>query len=358
MSTISPQARQELVTAVAERYQRSTPAERGRILDEFVALTGYHRKHAIRVLNGSSAMPAVRRGRRSVYDEAVTERQGDPGGGVDAARGDRRRLLEGHPQAGRQVRRLPGEIRAVSALRPLPRGGLSHRDRGHRRGVPAPRPRPDGADRGPLAPGWRRGRPEAPGATSQRRLRCVLGLPRSAGVRPEPRPALHGWDGTAGHRASPTALLTPPSTGQVALAMPLAETLWVADEEEPHPSANSLLPRAGKARSRCYLQRTAQRGLGWPLPAELDDAALEARVFRRAAPAHDRVRLDCAYIHRELKRDGVIAAAPLGGVRPGPIRTATAAPSSARSTGSGRDGLRQSVAAGARQRRPPDRCQA
>ena len=73
MSTISPQARPELVTAVAERYQRSTPAERGRILDEFVALTGYHRKHAIRVLNGNSAMPAVRRGRRSVYDEAVTE---------------------------------------------------------------------------------------------------------------------------------------------------------------------------------------------------------------------------------------------------------------------------------------------
>ena len=74
------------------------------------------------------------------------------------------------------------------------------------------------------------------GATSQRRLRCVLGLPRSAGVRAEPRPTLHGWDGTAGHRASPTALLTPPSTGQVTLAMPLAETLRVADEEEPHPS--------------------------------------------------------------------------------------------------------------------------
>ena len=73
MSTISPQARQELVTAVAERYRRSTPAEKGWILDEFVALTGYHRKHAIRVLNGNSAMPAARRGRRSVYDEAVTE---------------------------------------------------------------------------------------------------------------------------------------------------------------------------------------------------------------------------------------------------------------------------------------------
>ena len=54
-----------------------------------------------------------------------------------------------------------------------------------------------------------------------------------------------------------------------------------------------------------YLQRTAQQGLGWPLPAELNDAALEARLFRRAAPAHDRVRPDCAYIHGELKRDGV-----------------------------------------------------
>ena len=73
MSTMSPEGRRELVAAVTERYRRSTPAERGRILDEFVALTGYHRKHAIRVLNGESAMPAVRRGRRSVYDEAVTE---------------------------------------------------------------------------------------------------------------------------------------------------------------------------------------------------------------------------------------------------------------------------------------------
>ena len=54
-----------------------------------------------------------------------------------------------------------------------------------------------------------------------------------------------------------------------------------------------------------YLQRAAQGGLGWPPPAELDDAALEARLFRRAAPAHDRVRPDCADIHRELKRDGV-----------------------------------------------------
>ena len=54
-----------------------------------------------------------------------------------------------------------------------------------------------------------------------------------------------------------------------------------------------------------YLQRTTQQGLGWPLPAELDDAALEARLFPRAAPVRERVRPDCAHIHRELKRDGV-----------------------------------------------------
>ena len=39
-----------------------------------------------------------------------------------------------------------------------------------------------------------------------------------------------------------------------------------------------------------YLQRATQCGLVWPLPAELDDAALEARLFPRAVPVHDRSR--------------------------------------------------------------------
>ena len=73
MSTISPAARQELVTAVAERYQQSTAVDKRWILDEFVALTGYHRKHAIRVLNGNAATATAPRGRRCIYDEAVTE---------------------------------------------------------------------------------------------------------------------------------------------------------------------------------------------------------------------------------------------------------------------------------------------
>ena len=72
MSTISAGARQELVVAVAERYQTSTAAEKRRILDEFVALTGCHRKHAIRVLNGNSAQPATRRGRRCVCTTLIS----------------------------------------------------------------------------------------------------------------------------------------------------------------------------------------------------------------------------------------------------------------------------------------------
>ena len=48
-----------------------------------------------------------------------------------------------------------------------------------------------------------------------------------------------------------------------------------------------------------YLERSTTLGLGWPLPPDLDDAALEARLFPRAAPVRERVRPDCAWIHRE-----------------------------------------------------------
>ena len=54
-----------------------------------------------------------------------------------------------------------------------------------------------------------------------------------------------------------------------------------------------------------YLERSTTLGLGWPLPSDLDDAALEARLFPRAAPVRERVRPDCAWIHRELTHPGV-----------------------------------------------------
>ena len=50
MRRISMTTRKELVQALQERYRSAAFSERIKILDEFVALTGYHRKHAIRVL--------------------------------------------------------------------------------------------------------------------------------------------------------------------------------------------------------------------------------------------------------------------------------------------------------------------
>ena len=65
-------ARAELTNAVRRRYSAATGAEKRKILDEFIAVTGYHNKSAIRALN---AEPVIRRrqtrNRPSLYDEAV-----------------------------------------------------------------------------------------------------------------------------------------------------------------------------------------------------------------------------------------------------------------------------------------------
>jgi hypothetical protein len=64
--------RDELVEAISARYARSDRAEKARILDEFVAVTGFHRKHAMRLLRGGpSAGRAGPRPERRVYDDAV-----------------------------------------------------------------------------------------------------------------------------------------------------------------------------------------------------------------------------------------------------------------------------------------------
>ncbi len=54
-----------------------------------------------------------------------------------------------------------------------------------------------------------------------------------------------------------------------------------------------------------YLARAARAGLSWPLPAELDDGALEARLFPSAEPHRERVTPDLVRIHEELRRPGV-----------------------------------------------------
>ncbi len=56
-----------------------------------------------------------------------------------------------------------------------------------------------------------------------------------------------------------------------------------------------------------YLERARGAGLGWPLSEEMDDWALEARLFKQAAPMPSRSRPqpDWAEVHRELRRPGV-----------------------------------------------------
>ena len=74
MRRVSMATRDELVAAVVERYGRSKRLEKTRILDEFAAVTGFHRKHAMRLLRvGSPDRPSGPRTHRRLYDEAARE---------------------------------------------------------------------------------------------------------------------------------------------------------------------------------------------------------------------------------------------------------------------------------------------
>jgi len=64
--------RKELVEALRARYREAAARDKVKILDEFSALTGYHRKHAIRLLRDeATANEAPTRNR--LYDQAVRE---------------------------------------------------------------------------------------------------------------------------------------------------------------------------------------------------------------------------------------------------------------------------------------------
>jgi hypothetical protein len=65
--------RTELVAAIGERYRAGTRIERSAILDEFVAVTGYHRKHAILLLSVTEQAPPVPRGARRRYGDEVRD---------------------------------------------------------------------------------------------------------------------------------------------------------------------------------------------------------------------------------------------------------------------------------------------
>ncbi len=71
VTTMTHTARAELTHVVRQRYRAATGAEKRKILDEFIAATGYHEKSAIRVLNAHLVIKQRRaRSRPSLYDEA------------------------------------------------------------------------------------------------------------------------------------------------------------------------------------------------------------------------------------------------------------------------------------------------
>ena len=59
-------AREELTNALARRYAVGARNEKTRILDEFVVITGFHRKHTMRLLRSGVTGQAAngRAGRR------------------------------------------------------------------------------------------------------------------------------------------------------------------------------------------------------------------------------------------------------------------------------------------------------
>lgn len=72
MKNVSREARQEVVEAIRDRYRKATKEMKGKILNEFVAVSGFHRKHAVRVLNSkSSQKPKFLPPSKRIYSEAV-----------------------------------------------------------------------------------------------------------------------------------------------------------------------------------------------------------------------------------------------------------------------------------------------
>ena len=71
---ISTATRTEVLGAIRSRYREASKRDKSRMLDEFVAMAGCHRKHAVRLLGLSerSTDRSVPKGRR-IYDEAVRQ---------------------------------------------------------------------------------------------------------------------------------------------------------------------------------------------------------------------------------------------------------------------------------------------
>jgi hypothetical protein len=74
VNNFSAPTKEEIVRTLRERYLESSKKEKTRILDEFSSVTGYHRKHAARLLGRHPDLHRSRQGLgRRIYNEAVRE---------------------------------------------------------------------------------------------------------------------------------------------------------------------------------------------------------------------------------------------------------------------------------------------
>ena len=71
--TNSLAARREVTAAVAERYRAAGHREKGRILVELCATTGWHRQHAVRVLRAKAQSVSEPRPRQRRYGAAIKD---------------------------------------------------------------------------------------------------------------------------------------------------------------------------------------------------------------------------------------------------------------------------------------------
>src|SRR3984893_5145102 len=144
MRLVSMAVRDELVVAIAERYAGSLRWEKVRILDEFVAVTGFHRKHGMRLLReGRGGKPSGPRPARRVYDEAVREALVVLWEASDRICGKRLKPLlpvliegmerHGHLQLATEVRSALQRARAATIDRALRRAGEQAGGRARRR---------------------------------------------------------------------------------------------------------------------------------------------------------------------------------------------------------------------------------
>src|SRR3981189_1807244 len=80
---------------------------------------------------------------------------------------------------------------------------------------------------------------------------------------------------------------------------------WGARERVIARSVGIVRPAIGE-----YIRRAAVIGITWPIPEELDDTALERKLFAPAGynPPRSKPLPDWGHVHDELRRRGVTPA--------------------------------------------------